>query len=192
MNEYNSGRSRATSNTTYKPHTTHSRPVSCSGNIAIKNQVISDPSIYGLNLDYGPLAEASLDAGHFVSTLTMTYNSSFPAPYLRAYAADNSTLSCDVTYARDAAAGRSSASCDVTGAATRNETVRLSAEAYLPPNYVINTTHYDELFDPESDERVGREYILQRISHKHTRTSLVLSLNKIIVVSVCVFVFLQF
>ena len=75
----------------------------------------------------------------FTSSISMSYNASFPAPYLRVYINDDS-LECEATYTDDVSTARSSAACDVTVAITTNLLAPIRAEAYLPPNYVLVTT----------------------------------------------------
>ena len=76
----------------------------------------------------------------FASRISMSYSASFPAPYLRAYA-NNDSLECDATYTNDVTTGRSSAACDVIVEIVPNLNVMIRAEAYLPPDHVLLTRH---------------------------------------------------
>ena len=75
----------------------------------------------------------------FTSSISMSFNGSFHAPYLRAYA-NNDSLECDATYTNDVSTGRSSAACDVTVAIQTNLLALIRAEAFLPPDEVLVTT----------------------------------------------------
>ena len=102
--------------------------------------ITSDPSLYNLDLQFDAFDENVILNDDFTSSITMTFDSDLPAPYLRAYA-NTDLLACDVTYSNDVTPGRSSAACDVTVAIVPNLTVMMRAEAYLPPDYVLFTRH---------------------------------------------------
>ena len=108
--------------------------------VAFRHQVLNDSSLYDMDLRIDEFDENTARNDDFAPRISMSFNASFPAPYLRAYA-NNDSLECDATYTNDVTTGRSSAACDVTVAIVPNLTVMMRAEAYLPPDYVLFTRH---------------------------------------------------
>ena len=107
--------------------------------VAFRHQVLNDSSLYDMDLRFDEFDENTVVNDDFASRISMSYNASFPAPYLRAYA-NNDPLECDATYTNDVSTGRSSAACDVTVAIETNLLALIRAEAYLPPDEVLVTT----------------------------------------------------
>ena len=107
--------------------------------------ITSDPSLYNLDLQFDAFDENVILNDDFTSSITMTFDSDLPAPYLRAYANDQ-LLECDVTYTNDVTTGRSSAACDVTVTAQTNLLARIRAEAYLPRDQVLRTSQLEVQF----------------------------------------------
>ena len=111
---------------------------------------MNDSSLYDMDLNFEELDENVILNEDFSSRISMNFNASFPAPYLRAYA-NNDSLECDATYTNDVTTGRSSAACDVTVAIVTNLLALIRADAYLPPNYVLGsfqTSMFLRLFNP--------------------------------------------
>ena len=106
--------------------------------VAFRHQVLNDSSLYDMDVRFDEFDENTAVNDDFASRISMSYNASFPAPYLRAYA-NNDPLECDTTYTNDVTTGRSSAACDVTVAMETNLLALIRAEAYLPPDYVLFT-----------------------------------------------------
>ena len=107
--------------------------------VAFRHQVLNDSSLYDMDLRIDEFDENTARNDDFAPRISMSFNASFPAPYLRAYA-NNDSLECDVTYTNDVTTGRSSAACDVTVEIETNLLALIRAEAYLPPNEVLVTT----------------------------------------------------
>ena len=104
------------------------------------SQVTNNSSLYDIDLYFDEFDENVILNEDFTSSISMSFNGSFHAPYLRAYA-NNDPLECDATYTNDVTTGRSSAACDVTVAIVTNLNVMIRAEVYLPPDYVLFTRH---------------------------------------------------
>ena len=100
---------------------------------------MNDSSLYDIDLRFDEFDENATLNEDFTSSISMSFNASFPAPYLRAYA-NNDSLECDATYNNDVSTARSSAACDVTVAIETNLLALIRAEAYLPPDEVLVTT----------------------------------------------------
>ena len=117
--------------------------------VAFRHQVLNDSSLYDMDLRIDEFDENTAGNDDFAPRISMSYNASFPAPYLRAYA-NNDSLECDATYTNDVSTGRSSAACDVT-VAIETVVVVIRAEVYLPPDYV--------LFTRELAAQPGKQYM---------------------------------
>ena len=111
-----------------------------SDTVAFRHEVLNDSSLYDIDLYFDEFDENATLNEDFTSSINMSFNGSFHAPYLRAYA-NNDPLECDATYTNDVTTGRSSAACDVTVAIVTNLTVMIRAEVYLPPDYVLFTRY---------------------------------------------------
>ena len=107
--------------------------------------ITSDPSLYNLDLQFDAFDENAILNDDFTSSITMTFDSDLPAPYLRAYANDQ-LLECDATYTKHVTRGRSLGTCDVTVTARTNLLARIRAEAYLPLDQVLRTSNVEVQF----------------------------------------------